>query len=203
MTASLKKSFSDLLAQQVAPWLSDRGFSRKGSDFGRKSDVCVQHIAVTLDEKTKTEGVVYYFAYLEYPRVELLLSHGRHDSDAVNTLGQQMGHLHGARKFEEWPFATQTDLEAFGARLCRDFEEYALPFLEKYSSPDNVIHALESGELFNLDAKASRLTLASFYYLGGRPEKAIELLDKSSEEFNGRPYQLRFEQMKKYLSTNP
>ena len=187
------------MARHLDPFFGGEGFARTGTDYRRARDRCIQHVFFRFDIEDVPEGRCYYSANLEFPELEEALNLGRRDEDDVNTVGKQMGYLGKHPAFEEWPIAKRTDVSELGARFAADVRDNALPFLDRYARLENVAAALESGELFNLDARDAALKLAAARFLLGEREKALALLDRKASELEGTPQGARFLRLRRYL----
>lgn len=201
--SSIKDRFKGLIKEHVTSFLKEHAFRRRGTDFIKSAGECFQHIAFNFDEKSSHEGTCYYFAFLEYPRVEIHLNLGKTDFDAVNTFGKQMGYLSAFSKFEEWRLDEKTDLEVFAEKFKEHLQRYGFPFLEKYSHMNEAVKAMESGELFNLGGYDRDLRLAVMHHLLGNKETSIQILDAQIGQLSGKPRQIIPIQLKQYLQKNP
>jgi hypothetical protein len=201
--AVLSEIAKGLLNGHLDSFFQDRGFSRRGTDYTRDAELCVQHIFFRFDIRGRVDCKYYYFANLEYPDIEDILSFGERDADSVNTFGKQMGFLRKPFKFDEWSFGKRVDVANLGRKTVEDVDLYAIPFLEEYSNPCTLCDALEKGELFNLDVRDAALKLAVIHHLMGNPHRAIEILRSRIEALEGRPQRYRFTKMAEYLASVP
>lgn len=100
----------------------------------------------------------------------------------AGTIGISIGYLTPEKTFKTWRVADNTSNEEMSnivSDMFRCVVNYAIPYLEKYSTMPNVIQGIELGTLANQTDIIYNLPI--FYLLCGEKEKAIRYVNERLE----------------------
>ena len=140
------QAFSQVL-KSVGLLLGRYRFERKGASFRRHSDECLGIISVQRSRYNSAQevkftinvGVVCY-ALLEHPVVQPQLDVW--DSHVF----RRLGHISPINRDLWWTINETTNIAALTEEVGDLIERYAVPFVDRYLDPREIVRLWESGE---------------------------------------------------------
>ena len=116
------------------------------------------------------------------------------------TIGVPIHFLREDKTYTEWKFSNTDDLEKLHGVILKDIEQYALPYIERFSDLSKLRSVLESpnkqdwlGAGLNVDSRVT--VLAAIQFVQGERNSAIETLDDGLRSLEktlaGRTHELR------------
>ncbi|MBC8592359.1 hypothetical protein H8744_03700 [Oscillospiraceae bacterium N12] len=155
--------------------------------FKKKYKTCFQRSFVdaiqmlTFGHSTHNEVSVRYLTYtvsLTYPTIDKIATQLH---EIMGNIGVNVGYLMPEKSFKEWRLVLDCPDECLHQILNNimfTVEQYAIPFLDKYSNIEELIVGLENGELRCTDDIKDRY-LPILYYLLGNNHNALLLVDEA------------------------
>ena len=180
----------ELLILELTPGLSKFGFSpaRPWSFAKRVAEDAVQTLSFGV--KTRASGGFSFGCGVgvRFDGVEQII--GRSDDNpAKTTFGMPIHLLREGGVFEEWYFSRVQNIELLAPEVIREVAQYAMPFLEKYSSLGTVRAALESAprNWFGLGPEGRIKVLTGIVFVQEGREQALRFLNASLDDSSTKP----------------
>jgi hypothetical protein len=96
-----------------------------------------------------------------------------------------IGELRPPYRYDQWKLSPLSNSAEISNEIMSELLEFGLPFLEKYSSMDEVLEALQSGVRYNLGLN-DVFYVAGILYLKGESKEALRVVEVSVEHFKKR-----------------
>lgn len=159
---------------------SQYGFKKKANMiFQRDFEDAIQ--GLIFGHSTHGEAHVRYLTFtamLSYPSIDEIMTQL---DDNLGRIGINIGYLMPEKDFKEWRFASNDSDEYIRQTLdsiVLAVSQYALTFLDKYSTINELTYGLESGNLRSLWEDRERY-LPIIYYMSGNKKQASLYIDNA------------------------
>jgi hypothetical protein len=179
------KRVAQLISQTISLFLEQHGFYEASSLlFVREQEACSQIIGFGIRKASSGVRCMTFGVRVRFPAVEAIKNPERKEK-YWGTYGALIHILQEKepRKYREWVLSKTGLNKEQEAEIIQLLEDTAFPFLEKFSSLNEVKGVLEADTFRNWlgSGPVDRiLTLASIYWVQGFQMRAMDLLGKES-----------------------
>lgn len=184
--------FNQKLDKELGRKLSGLDFRRSGAlIYKKKHSEDLFHELTFPNRYDRTKNTCFFNAHIciSFFEIEKLLRPSFiEESETIATVVMPIHLLREDRIYKEWSLSHESELPAVVSNLMNDLEEYAFPFLEKYSNVDNIENQLKSDapkDWFILNPEQRIATLAAIAFIKGSKGESLSLLDDAIRQREG------------------